>query len=288
MNVNAQQQFEESCAGESTLCESSRGPDAIVELRGVSKSYNRGSSATRVVDGVDLEVRGGECVFLLGPSGSGKTTLLSIVGCVLRADDGLVRIFGQDVGRLKNEAAADLRRERIGFVFQRFHLIRGLTAAENVAVPLMLSGWKAAAAAQRAKELLEFVDITDRANEQPHRLSVGQCQRVAFARALATNPDLILADEPTASLDAKTGLRAIELLRSLTVDFGKAVIVVTHDSRILPFADRVLHMENGKLEEQTIDSKAEPPLTSEASLTAPLPWSPMSGLGFHNDAFSVG
>jgi putative ABC transport system ATP-binding protein len=221
-----------------------------VELRGVNKSYARGNSLTCVVDHVDLTVDQGECVFLLGPSGSGKTTLLSIIGCVLTPDNGLVRIFGNDVSHLTPDEAALLRRRHIGFVFQRFHLIRGLTARENVAVPLTLSGWTAADATKRAIELLIQVGMREHADAQPQRLSVGQCQRVAFARALAADPELILADEPTASLDAKTGHQAIELLRQLTVAAGKTVIVVTHDPRILQFADRILHMENGKLEER--------------------------------------
>jgi putative ABC transport system ATP-binding protein len=222
-----------------------------VELRGVSKSYTRGSAATWVVDEVDLSVGRGECVFLVGPSGSGKTTLLSIIGCVLSPDDGVVQIMGEDVRVLTKHAAAELRRKKIGFVFQRFHLIRGLTAAENVAVPLTLSGWNKRDAARRAAELLALVDLSDKADMQPHSLSVGQCQRVAIARALVADPDLILADEPTASLDAKSGQRALELLRRLTVDSGKSVIVVTNDQRILPFADRIFHMENGKVEERT-------------------------------------
>ena len=222
----------------------------VVELRDVVKSFARGSSVTRVVDRVDLNVWQGECVFLLGPSGSGKTTLLSIVGCVLTADSGLVRILGQNVRGLKPDDAALLRRQHIGFVFQRFHLIRGLNARENVAVPLTLSGWNDEDAAERALELLAKVELRDKAEESPQRLSVGQCQRVAFARALAADPDLILADEPTASLDAKTGHQALELLRELTVAAGKTVIVVTHDPRILQFADRIMHMENGQLEER--------------------------------------
>jgi putative ABC transport system ATP-binding protein len=230
--------------------ENRRDEGAVVELRGVSKSYTRGSAATWVVDEVDLSVGRGEYVFLVGPSGSGKTTLLSIIGCVLSPDHGSVRIMGEDVRDLTKNAAAELRREKIGFVFQRFHLIRGLTAAENVAVPLTLAGWRKADANRRAAELLALVDLKDKADMQPHRLSVGQCQRVAFARALAADPDLILADEPTASLDAKSGQRAIELLRQLTAESGKSVIVVTHDHRILHFADRILHMENGKVEQR--------------------------------------
>jgi putative ABC transport system ATP-binding protein len=222
----------------------------VVELRDVTKSFARGSTVTRVVDRVNLNVSQGECVFLLGPSGSGKTTLLSIIGCVLTADGGLVRILGHDVRGLKPDDAALLRRQHMGFVFQRFHLIRGLSARENVAVPLTLAGWSADDAATRARELLAKVEMLDKLDELPQRLSVGQCQRVAFARALAADPDLILADEPTASLDAKTGHQALELLRELTVAAGKTVIVVTHDPRILQFADRILHMENGRLEER--------------------------------------
>jgi putative ABC transport system ATP-binding protein len=224
-----------------------------IELRKVRKSYARGTTTTCVVDDVDLMVDQGECVFLLGPSGSGKTTLLSIIGCVLTPDSGLVRILGHDVSNLLPDEAALLRLSHIGFVFQRFHLIRGLSARENVAVPLTLSGWAAADSAQRAEELLAQVGMRDHADAQPQRLSVGQCQRVAFARALAADPDLILADEPTASLDAKTGHVALELLRELTIAAGKTVIVVTHDPRILQFADRILHMENGRLEERTKD-----------------------------------
>jgi len=233
-----------------TIRINNRNTPPAVELRGVVKTFERGSTVTRVVDNVDLTVAHGECVFLLGPSGSGKTTLLSIIGCVLSADNGEVRILGRDVRGLAPDDAALLRRQYIGFVFQRFHLIRGLNARENVAVPLTLAGWDAAAADERAMELLEKVELREKADEPPQRLSVGQCQRVAFARALAADPDLILADEPTASLDAKTGHRALELLRELTVASGKTVIIVTHDPRILSFADRILHMENGQLEER--------------------------------------
>jgi putative ABC transport system ATP-binding protein len=231
-----------------------------VVLRGVSKSYTRGNTTSRVVDGVDLEVNRGECVFLMGPSGSGKTTLLSIIGCVLSADEGEVRILGKEVSRIHADEAVELRLNGIGFVFQRFHLIRGLSALENVAVPLTLANWRPAAAARRAQELLAIVGLADKTRVQPHRLSVGQCQRVALARALASDPELILADEPTASLDAATGHQALELLRRLTVDAGKSVVVVTHDQRILQFADRTLAMENGKVVEQRSDSVKYPPI----------------------------
>lgn len=226
----------------------SKGPAVV--LRDVSKSYFRADSVTCVVNGLDLTADRGECVFLLGPSGSGKSTLLSIIGCVLTADAGEVLILGSDVSRLSSNEAALLRLRRIGFLFQRFHLIRGLTAAENVALPLILDGWKQPDARVRASDLLAAVEMSDKLDARPNQLSVGQCQRVALARALVADPDLVLADEPSASLDASSGRQALEFLRRLTVDAGKSVIVVTHDPRILPFADRVVHMENGRIREQ--------------------------------------
>jgi putative ABC transport system ATP-binding protein len=177
---------------------------------------------------------------------------------VLTGDCGSVRILGEDVGGLTGDEAAQLRLEQIGFVFQRFHLIRGLSAAENVALPLRLAGSSASSARRRACDLLAMVELSDKIDVQPKHLSVGQCQRVALARALAADPQLILADEPTASLDAKTGRQALELLRRLTVDTGKTVIVVTHDQRILPFADRILQLENGRLYKEPVDRDNQP------------------------------
>ncbi len=219
--------------------------EAAVVLRDVSKWYRRGSAKTKVLDSVSLTVTRGECVFLIGPSGSGKTTLLSIIGCVLDADQGSISVLGHDVRQMDKQSSAQLRRERIGFAFQRFHLIRGLTAIENVSVPLTLSDWPAAKALRRAGELLERVGLADHRSADPRHMSVGECQRVALARSLVADPELILADEPTASLDAEGGQRAMKLLRELTVESGKSVIVVTHDQRILSYADRTLSMESG-------------------------------------------
>ncbi len=224
------------------------GPPAV-SVEGVHKAYRRGGTSTAVLSGVDLAVDGGECVFLAGPSGSGKTTLLAIVGCILTADRGRVRILGQDVLSLDAAGRVTLRRDRIGFVFQRFHLIRGLTALENVCVPLVLRGTSRRAARRRAMELLQSVGLADKASAQPQNLSAGQCQRVALARALVGDPELVLADEPTASLDAATGPEVMKLLRRLTTDEGKTAIVVTHDQRIFPFADRVLWLQNGRVAE---------------------------------------
>lgn len=219
----------------------------VIEARGVRKSFKRGSTSTLVLDGVDLSIDAGECAMLVGPSGSGKTTLMSVIGCVLSPDEGRVRVLGHDVAELDAGQKADLRRRRIGFVFQRHHLIRGLNALENVGVPLKLEGRPDHEITARARELLERVGLSDRAGYEPSRLSVGQCQRVALARALAADPEIVLADEPTAALDAESGQQAMRLLTELTVEAGKTLVVVTHDHRVLPFATRILSMENGRI-----------------------------------------
>jgi putative ABC transport system ATP-binding protein len=227
---------------------SSESDSPLLTATGIHKTYGARSD-TPVLRGIDLSICRGECVFLAGPSGSGKSTLLSILGCILTPDQGTIQIGGREVGRLNAPQRAILRRDCIGFVFQRFHLIRGLTALDNVCVPFALRGTLDAAARVRGAELLERVGLGDKINCYPQKLSSGQCQRVALARALSLNPDLILADEPTASLDAKNGQEVMELLRDLTSDAGKAAIVVTHDHRIYHFADRVLSVENGRLNE---------------------------------------
>jgi putative ABC transport system ATP-binding protein len=226
--------------------------DAVptVRLRGVSKAYRRGTALTTVLDGVDLTVNRGQCAFLAGPSGSGKTTLLSILGCILAADEGRVELFGEELASLGPRRRTLLRRDRIGFVFQRFHLIRGLTALENVCVPMTLRGVAPHKSRTRACELLEAVGLAQHLDAQPRCLSAGQCQRVAIARALANDPELVLADEPTASLDAKNGQEVMRLLERLVTWEGKTAIVVTHDPRIFPFADRIHWLENGRIVQQ--------------------------------------
>ena len=216
----------------------------------VVKTYGRGGTAMRVLDGVDLLVERGASVFLAGPSGSGKSTLLSILGCILSADEGCVEILGHDLMTLAACQRSVLRRDRIGFVFQRFHLIRGLTACENVGVPLVLRGMPSSKVRPRALDLLQTVDLAARANTHIKNLSAGQCQRVALARALANDPELILADEPTAALDATNGHEMMELLWRLTKEAGRTAVVVTHDPRIFCFADRVYWLENGRVVEQ--------------------------------------
>ena len=221
-------------------------PPPII-VANLHKAYRRGGTITHVLCDVSFTVERGECVFLVGPSGSGKTTLLSILGCVLSPDIGRVEILGRDVQRLDPQSAAVLRRDNIGFLFQRFHLIRGLTALENVALPLIFRGVSERTASRRASEFLDQVDLADRRSHHVGQLSVGQCQRVALARALVGEPELLLVDEPTAALDARHGQTAMRLLGDLAGGLGTTVVVVTHDQRILDFADRVLSLENGKI-----------------------------------------
>ncbi|MHB0954779.1 MAG: ABC transporter ATP-binding protein [Pirellulaceae bacterium] len=224
----------------------------IAQVRGLHKAYGSGATLTPVLRGVDLSIESGECVFLVGPSGCGKSTLLSIFGCILTPDQGEVRLFGQDIGRWSSAVRTHLRLQRIGFVFQRFHLIRGLRVFDNVFVPLRLRGVSPRQARPRVMEMLDAVGLADKWRADPRQLSAGQAQRVAFARALVSDPDLILADEPTASLDATAGQDAMNLLRLLIKEKQKTAIVVTHDTRIFPYADRICAMRDGIIEEQTL------------------------------------
>ena len=229
----------------------------VIEAEGLCKTYRTGAVSTPVLQDVTFWVPRGECLFLVGPSGSGKTTLLSILGCVLSADSGTLRILGEDVARLRGKAQARFRRERIGFVFQRFHLFDGLKAWENVRVAFDLLGVPTRQGRKESLRLLELVGLANRAEHRISQLSMGQRQRVALARALAGDPELILADEPTASLDAESGQNAMEILRNLCKSLGKTVVVVTHDSRIYPMADRILKLVDGRIvDEQRLAPKA--------------------------------
>ncbi|MGE5193106.1 MAG: ABC transporter ATP-binding protein [Deltaproteobacteria bacterium] len=221
--------------------------DLVVRAAGLSKAYRNGAIAAPVLQGIDLEITRGECLFLVGPSGSGKTTLLSILGCVLSADGGVLEILGEDVTRYSSTEQARFRREKVGFVFQRFHLFDALTAVENVRVAFELMGIPSAEATRLSRDLLALVGLADKADSRVTCLSMGQRQRVALARALAGDPELILADEPTASLDADSGFHAMQVLKDLCHSLQKTVVVVTHDSRILPIADRILKLADGRI-----------------------------------------
>ncbi|WP_293932593.1 ABC transporter ATP-binding protein [Sphingobacterium sp. UBA6645] len=218
--------------------------EEIVKLEAVNKIYKTGDTSITALDTTDIGFNSGELTLIMGPSGSGKTTLLSILGFVIYPTSGRVFYKGQEVTELKENALADLRLKEIGFVFQHFNLIEPLNALENVMQPLILQGMHSGKASEKAKKALEEVGLGDRIKNLPKKLSGGQKQRVSIARALVTEPSMILCDEPTASLDAKSAEMIMNELKSLA-DSGKAVIIVTHDLRLRKFADRVIYVEEG-------------------------------------------
>lgn len=223
-----------------------------VDARGIAKTFGSGALAFQALAGVDLQVRRGEFVMLAGPSGSGKTTLLSILGCVLGSTAGELSLFGERVSGLPQRKLPAVRMATIGFIFQGHNLLPALTARDNVALVLKMKGWSVGDANAEAKRLLERVSLGTKLHARPAELSGGQRQRVAIARALAGDPPLVLADEPTAALDAASGLQATELLREVCRERGDTVIVVTHDNRIFHLADRIVHIEDGHIvQEQT-------------------------------------
>jgi putative ABC transport system ATP-binding protein len=222
-------------------------PEPIVQVRGLTKTYESGAAAARALDGVNLDVHAGEVMLLMGPSGSGKTTLISIMGCILRASSGSVRIKGREITGLKETQLPRIRLDNIGFVFQGFNLFPTLTSSENVEIGLDLKGVRVRQRKQRARALLDSVGLSDKYDAFPADLSGGQKQRVAIARALAGDPGIILADEPTAALDSVTGRTVMDMMRKLAKDRGRAVVVVSHDGRVMEYADRVVHIEDGKI-----------------------------------------
>ena len=218
-----------------------------ISVRGVTKIFNEGANRVPVLHGVNLDVSKGEVVLLMGPSGSGKTTLLSIMGCILRATSGSVRISGTEVANLGERDLPGIRLRHIGFVFQGFNLFPTLTVGENVELTLDLKGVRGLQAKKEARQLLERVGLADKYATFPSDLSGGQKQRVAIARALAGSAEIILADEPTAALDGRTGRGVMQMMHDLAHKHGRAVVVVTHDSRVLEFADRIVRMEDGRI-----------------------------------------
>ena len=221
--------------------------NTAVYCRELEKEFGSGQARVLALRGVDFDVRFGETTFLVGPSGCGKTTLLSVVAGLLDSSGGEVELFGQNVERLKPEERILFRRENLGFVFQQYNLLPALTAAENAAVPLLAAGMKRSEAVAQAKELLVRIGLENRLDTLPSTLSGGQQQRVALARALVHEPRLILCDEPTAALDHATGEAVMELLVSTAVQPDRAVIVVTHDTRVFHFADTIAHMDDGRI-----------------------------------------
>ena len=229
-----------------------------VELTGVTKTYGIGDSRVTALRGVDLQMAPDELLMLVGPSGCGKTTLISIVAGILDQDGGSCQVFGQDLRSMKDRERVRFRGDHIGFVFQSFNLLPTLTAAENVAIPLLIKGVGRRDAVDRAQAVLEKVGLLGRGHSLPAQLSGGQQQRVAIARSLVHNPKLIVCDEPTSALDHQTGHKVMELFREVAMGDGRSLIIVTHDSRIFSFADRIAKMDDGRIVEVSRNPKDVP------------------------------
>jgi len=226
-------------------------PEAILRLEGVTKVFGSGVTAVTALVDANLEVHAGEVILVMGPSGSGKTTLLTIAGALLTPTRGRVHICGTDITGMDEDRLASIRREKVGFVYQNFNLLEALTALENVRLVTVDRATNGAVHHDRAREMLETLGRGHRLNSLPKHLSDGEKQRVAIARALAKTPALMLADEPTANLDARRGHEVMELLRQKALGMDKAVVIVSHDHRIRDVADRVFWLEDGRLQSES-------------------------------------
>jgi putative ABC transport system ATP-binding protein len=221
--------------------------EIAVRCRGLTKTYGTGDASVMALRGIDLDVLRGELLMVVGPSGCGKTTLISVVAAILGQDSGECQVLGRDLKNMGPKERTQFRGESIGYVFQMFNLLPALSAVENVSLPLLINGAPRREAERRAEEALETVGLGARRDALPSHLSGGQQQRVAIARALVHNPKLIVCDEPTSNLDHVAGRSMMELLRSAARSPERALVVVTHDPRIFDFADRIAHMDDGKI-----------------------------------------
>src|SRR6516162_1045602 len=246
--------------------------DEIAVLsRDVTKIFGRGETQVHALRGIDLKIRLGELTMLVGPSGSGKTTLLCVITGLLDATSGELVVLGRRPAELSQEELILFRRKNLGFVFQQYNLIPALTAAENVAVPLLAGGVKRQEAVARGEEFLITLGMAHRAHALPSELSGGEQQRVALARALVHDPKLIVCDEPTSALDGRTGHAVMELLSATAVRPDRAVIIITHDARIFDFADRIAHMDDGRIVSLEEDRKNGALTNGLAQAAATLP-----------------
>ncbi len=222
----------------------------IVEIRALTKDYPLGNTTVHALRGVDMDIPAGSLMSVVGPSGSGKTTLLNIVGCIDTASSGSVKVGGDEVTRLSDRQLTGLRLRKIGFIFQTFNLVPVLTALENVEFPLLLQGGRSGAEVRaKARQLLSSVGLSDHERHKPAELSGGQRQRVAIARALVTDPDLVLADEPTANLDSETGESILKLMQAMNEERGTTFVFSTHDAQVLRYAKTVVRIHDGRLQD---------------------------------------
>ena len=230
----------------------------VLEALGVNKILGSGPSQVHALRDVSLTLHGGELTMLMGPSGSGKTTLLSVLGCMLAPTEGSVRVGGVSTEGATPEKLAALRRQHIGYIFQSYHLFPTLTAVENVQLALDVRGDRGEQARRRAEDALTRVGLPHKFRSYPREMSGGEQQRVAIARAIVSDPSCVLADEPTAALDGKNGQAIMSILADIAKDPGRGVLVVTHDARLTAFADRTIHIEDGRLVgEQRSDGETE-------------------------------
>jgi putative ABC transport system ATP-binding protein len=221
--------------------------EIAIRARAIARDFPAGQEIIRVLHGIDTDIRAGEMTFVVGESGSGKTTLISIMCGILWPTEGEVEVFGTDIYSLSDSQLVNFRLQNIGFIFQQYNLIPSIDAAANAAVPLIAQGMGVSEARAKASEMLDALNIGDQAAKLPRQLSGGQQQRVAIARALVHQPRLVVCDEPTAALDARSGRRVMDLLREVAVSAGRACIIVTHDNRIFDMADRILVLEDGRV-----------------------------------------
>lgn len=227
----------------------------MLEAKNIVKWFGSEDNKNYALKGVSFDLKFGELLYIIGPSGSGKTTLLSIISGILRPNEGIVIAKGQEIWKLSDDEMADFRLYTVGFVFQDFHLFPRLTSVENVAIPLILQRKSWDESIQRAAKSLEIVGLKNKENILPRKLSIGEQQRVAIARAIAAEPDLLIFDEPTASLDGETGKKIIDFVKTNILNEKRSIIVVTHDDRIYSYATRILKMEDGKLTTETESMK---------------------------------
>jgi putative ABC transport system ATP-binding protein len=229
----------------------------VAKVENATRVFKTGKVETQALRGVSLTIESGEFTALVGPSGSGKTTLLQLIGCLDQPTSGRVFINAKDVSKLNRNQRADLRRNALGFIFQFFALIPTLSAYENVEMPLLLAGQNPVERRQRVMQLLEAVDLTDRAHHRPDQMSGGEQQRVAIARALATNPTIILADEPTANLDTANGKQVMDIMTRLNQETGVTFVFATHDPRVIQYARRVVTLRDGVVVENGLQQKVQ-------------------------------